>query len=82
MVLAGAFGKPAIIVDTHVLRLSRRMGLTKENDPEKVEFELRKIVPKKMWSEFSFAMMEHGKRVCKAKKPACNECKLECAKIE
>ncbi len=76
MVLGGAFGLPAIIVDRHVLRVSQRIGFTKEKDPDKVEFELMDIVPKEHWTTFSFLLLNHGKNVCTAKNPRCEECPI------
>ncbi len=74
MVLGDALGQPAIIVDTHVRRLSRRMGLTGKKDPDKIEFDLREIVPKAKWTPFSHAMMAHGRSICVARKPRCSIC--------
>jgi len=76
MVLGGAFSLPAIIVDRHVLRVSQRIGFTKEKDPDKVEFELMDIVPKEHWTTFSFLLLNHGKNVCTAKNPRCEECPI------
>ncbi len=76
LVLGVAFGKQAIAVDTHVLRVSRRLGLTSEKKPDKVEFDLMKKIPQDKWTEFTLAMILHGRRVCKAKKPLCGECVL------
>lgn len=74
MVLGGAFGLPAIIVDRHVLRVSQRIGLTTEKDADRVEFELREIVPEEDWTKFSFLLLNHGKNVCTAREPRCEEC--------
>jgi len=76
MVVGGAFRLPAIIVDRHVHRVATRLGLTQAKDPDKAEEELRRIVPKKYWLEFSLLLMTHGKKVCKARKPLCGECPL------
>ncbi len=76
MVLGGAFGLPAIIVDRHVLRVSQRIGFTQEKDPDKVEFELMEIVPKENWTTFSFLLLNHGKNMCTAKNPRCEECPI------
>ncbi len=72
-----AFGLPGLPVDTHVGRLSRRLGLTSEEDPVKVETELGGYLAPSDWGDFSLRMILHGRRVCFAKKPACAECSLE-----
>lgn len=75
VVLGNAFGKTeGIVVDTHVKRVSQRLGLTKNKDPEKIEQDLMKIISKDSWIWFSHAIIEHGRRVCQAKKPKCLEC--------
>ena len=71
------FKLPGLPVDTHVGRLSRRLGLTKLEDPVKVEFELNAMLPPPEWGEFSLRLILHGRRVCDAKKPNCAECLLE-----
>ncbi len=76
LVLACGFGTPGIIVDTHVFRLSRRIGLTDQEDSEKIEFALRDIVPQDRWSRFSLLLISHGRAVCKAKKPLCPVCSI------
>ena len=75
---AGDFLKflPGITVDTHVGRLSRRMGLTTATDPEKVEQDLMNLIPKKEWTMFSHRMIFHGRQVCFARKPNCPGCGL------
>ena len=73
---AVAFKLPGLPVDTHVLRLSRRLGLTTEEDPVKVELELNEMVPALERGEFSLRIILHGRRVCDAKKPRCHECVL------
>lgn len=72
-----AFGLPGLPVDTHVGRLSRRLGLTTQDDPVKVEAELGRYLPPAAWGDFSLRMIMHGRRVCAAKKPLCAECTLE-----
>lgn len=67
---------PGIIVDTHAKRLSRRIGLTKEEDPVKIERDLMKKIPKDQWSEFSHRMVYHGRAVCNARKPECENCSI------
>lgn len=84
VVLNNAFRIPSgIIVDTHVHRISPRMGLTKEGNPETIERALMKIVPQSEWVQFGPAMVLHGRYVCTAKKPNCVECVLKdiCPKI-
>ena len=76
VIRATCFGKPGIIVDTHLSRVTRRLGLTKEKDPVKIEFDLQAIVPKKSWSVFSHGVNFHGRLVCHARKPLCEECHL------
>lgn len=76
VVLGSAFGLPGIPVDTHVTRLSRRMGLTTHNDPVKIERDLMELVPKKEWTAFGHRMILHGRQVCHARKPQCNRCSL------
>lgn len=74
VILAHAFGKQTIAVDTHVTRLSRRMGLTAELDATRIEFELMELVPKKHWSAFALAMILHGREICRARKALCDDC--------
>jgi endonuclease-3 len=83
VILGAAFGVPGITVDTHVGRLSRRLGLTTVEDPVKVEFALMKLVPKKEWTMFSHRLIFHGRQVCYARKPACDRCQLAdlCPKV-
>ena len=71
------FGLPGLPVDTHVGRLSRRLGLTKLENPVKVEYELNAMLPPPEWGEFSLRLILHGRRVCDARKPRCEECLLE-----
>ncbi len=84
VVLGNAFGiASGVVVDTHVKRLSNRLGLTKQTDPVKVENDLVKLVPEKDWVIFSHWLIWHGRKICKARKPNCGECVLEniCPKI-
>jgi len=76
VVLGAAFGIPGIVVDTHVSRISKRLGLTKQKDPVKIEFDLMKIIPKMAWSEFSLHLIYFGRGVCSARKPRCPICPL------
>jgi endonuclease-3 len=78
VVLGNAFGiASGVVVDTHVQRLSRRLGLSDQSQPEKIERDLVELVPKKDWIDFSHLMIYHGRKVCKARKPLCNECVVE-----
>lgn len=72
--LANAFGIPAIAVDTHVFRVSNRLGLANAKDVEKTEMQLQKAIPKESWSDMHHALIWHGRRVCSARKPKCEEC--------
>jgi len=71
-----AFGKPGIVVDTHCRRLARRLGLTRQQDPVKIEADLSRILPPTEWTNFSHRLIIHGRRVCFARKPACDRCTL------
>jgi len=73
-VMAYAWGQQAIIVDTHVKRLSHRLGLSGQDDPDKIELDLRSLVPKTSWTSFSMVVGFHGRRVCTARKPHCDAC--------
>jgi endonuclease-3 len=66
-----------VVVDTHVMRLSRRLELTKETAPEKVEKDLMKIIPQDRWIDFSHELIHHGRQICVARKPRCADCTLE-----
>ena len=77
IVLQNAFGiVEGIVVDTHVRRVSRRLGLTKEDKPDKIERDLMEIVPKEKWMRFADLLIFHGRRICTAKNPKCGECIL------
>jgi endonuclease-3 len=77
VVLGNAFGKnEGVVVDTHVARLSKRLGLTKENDPEKIERALMKLVPREHWTNWSHWLIWHGRRRCFARKPDCRQCEI------
>jgi len=76
VVLSNAFGRPAIAVDTHVGRLSRRLGLSENTDPNKVETDLEALFPVEQWVFTHNALIFHGRRVCAARKPLCLECTL------
>lgn len=83
VVLGNCFGVPGLVVDTHVGRLSRRMGLTTETDPVKVEQDLMRLIPESEWTMFSHRMIFHGRRVCQARWPRCETCALAeiCPKV-
>jgi len=76
VVLGGAFAKPAIACDTHVIRLSRRLGLSENSDAVKLEFDLAEIVPRRNWTLFGNLLIFHGRNVCKARKPDCENCPI------
>lgn len=76
VVLGNFYGKPAIIVDTHMLRVAARIGLTKETEPTKMEMDLQKTIPENQWTNFSHRIGEHGRTICQARKPKCEECFL------
>jgi endonuclease-3 len=77
VMLGHAFDQPGIAVDTHCKRLSRRLGLTRQQDPVKIEKDLAQILPTKEWTNFSHRLIIHGRRVCDARKPACERCVLK-----
>src|SRR4029077_6635088 len=78
VVLGTAYGiTSGVVVDTHVLRLSKRLDLTRNEDPKKVEQDLMKIIPREKWIQFSHQLIWHGRRVCFARKPKCIECNME-----
>src|SRR5213596_436411 len=77
VVLGNAFGiNEGIVVDTHVARLSHRLGLTKQKDPEKIEHDLMKLVPREHWTDWSHWLIWHGRRRCYARKPDCSRCEV------
>jgi len=76
VILGNAYGTPGIVVDTHVHRVSQRIGLTKNEDPVKIEFDLMEIVPKEEWTHFSNLLIWHGRKTCIAKKPLCEQCPI------
>jgi len=85
VVLGTAFSMTTgVVVDTHVARISRRLGLTERKDPVKIEQDLMERVPRKEWIDFSHRMIHHGRRVCSARKPRCGECSMSkfCPRIE
>jgi endonuclease-3 len=77
VVLYNAFGKTeGIAVDTHVRRLSRLLGLSKHVDPDKIEKDLMQIVPRQKWGRFTYLLIEHGRKICIARRPKCEKCLL------
>lgn len=76
VILGNCFDVPGIPVDTHVRRLSRRMGLSEHEDPEKIERDLMALIPRKGWTMFGHRMIFHGRQVCHARKPMCEQCSL------
>lgn len=76
VVLSNAFGMDAIAVDTHVFRVANRIGIVKTTTPEKTEFELMDVIPRKRWSHSHHLLIFHGRRICKARKPECEICPI------
>ena len=76
VILGNAFGIPGIVVDTHLGRLSRRLGLSNQRDPDKVEQDLMPLIPQNRWTIFSHLLVFHGRRICLARKPDCPNCLL------
>lgn len=77
VVLGNAYGViEGIVVDTHVARLARRMGLTRQRDPDKIERDLMGLVPRAQWLSLSHRLIAHGRRICDARRPVCGECTL------
>jgi endonuclease-3 len=75
VVLGNAFGiNEGVAVDTHVHRLSRRLGLTEEDDPEGIELDLMRIIPRESWTHFAHLLQDHGRKICKARRPECGIC--------
>jgi len=78
VVLSAGYGKnEGIVIDTHVARLSKRLDLSKEKNRDKMEQDLMKIVPRDEWANFSYLLIHHGRNICKAKTPKCEECILK-----
>ncbi len=76
VVLGAAFGIPGVVVDTHVARISTRLGLTAHADPVKIEFDLMDLVPKRDWSDFCLRLIFFGRETCAARKPKCPSCPI------
>lgn len=83
VILGHVFGKPGFVVDTHVRRLTRRLGFTRQTDPVRIERAMQKILPPQDWTPFSMRLILHGRRVCSARKPRCAACAIafDCPKI-
>jgi endonuclease III len=78
IVLANAFGiVEGIPVDTHVKRLANRIGFSAQTDPDKIEQDLMRLIPRDIWSPFSYVLIDHGRAICQARKPRCTECPIE-----
>lgn len=81
LILGDVYGKPGLVIDTHAIRLTNRIGLVKEKNPVKIEFALKKIVPEEYQTRFCHQLVYHGRAVCKAQKPACDDCPIaQCCK--
>ena len=76
LLIATVFGQPGIVVDTHFKRLSQRLGFTQLEDPDKIEFDLKDILPEEDWTDWSHCMVFHGRRCCYARKPDCALCPI------
>jgi endonuclease III len=76
VVLGSAFNIPGIVVDTHVARISKRLGFTVSDNPVKIEFDLMETIPRKEWNDFSLQLIYFGRAICKARKPLCPACPL------
>jgi endonuclease-3 len=76
VILGAAFGQPSVVVDTHVKRVAKRLGLSASDDPVKIEFDLRRVMPEASWSVGSHHLLLHGRYVCVARRPRCEQCAL------
>lgn len=77
VIIGGAFGRPSMVVDTHVRRISRRWALTVNDDPVKIEFDLMRLLPEALWSDFSLRVIYFGREICSAKQPQCPTCPIK-----
>ena len=78
IVLGNSFGiVEGMAVDTHVNRLAHRLGFSEQKDPNKIEQDLMGLIPKERWFDFTYALIDHGRAICTAKKPKCTECPVE-----
>ena len=71
------FHEPSIVVDTHVKRISKKLYLTKNDDPVKIEYDLMKVLPKEQWILYNIQIITHGRNICIARRPKCGECTLK-----
>ena len=76
VILGNAFGQPSVVVDTHVKRVAKRLGLTRSDDPDLVEQDLQQLMPRSQWTAFSQRLLLHGRYVCLARKPQCRTCPI------
>jgi endonuclease III len=75
IVLGNAYGKvEGIAVDTHVRRLANRLGFSAQSDPDKIEQDLMRLIPRKRWFDFTYVLIDHGRAVCLARRPRCEDC--------
>lgn len=83
VILGVAYGVPGVVVDTHVIRLTNRMGLTRQKDPVKIEFEMMDLISKKDWTDFGLLLIQHGRAICTARRPKCEVCPIHaiCPKV-
>ena len=83
VLLGHVFGEPGLVVDTHVRRVAHRLGLSRESDPEKIERDLQALLTPVEWTAFSMRLILHGRTVCFARKPRCDECALraDCPRV-
>lgn len=81
VILGNCFGQPAVVVDTHVKRVAGRLGLSQSADPERIERDLQRLIPRRLWTEGSQGLLIHGRYVCLARKPTCETCPVyaDCA---
>jgi endonuclease III len=77
VILGNVFGRPVIVVDTHVRRVSQRLGLTRSEDPDEIETELGRFIPEKSWTRVSLQLLLHGRYICTARSPKCPDCGLK-----
>jgi endonuclease-3 len=76
VILGNCFGVPSVVVDTHVTRVTQRLGLVDTDDAEKIEIALQRVLPQANWTKGSHQLLLHGRHICKARTPQCSECRL------
>lgn len=76
LILGDVYGEPSVVVDTHVKRITNKIGLTTNKDPEKIEFDLREKLPQEIWTHWNHLIVFHGRAICKAKNPECMICPI------